>query len=120
MPHSEFIQKTTQLLDRLLAASNGAKPAVVQTTTINANATFGFDVKTLLDTPAAWDLLSTQVEVMTLDSTAGSPTQGFYINGEASVTVGINQNGMVRVHNYRDTAVSVLIRIYRPCRTATP
>lgn len=114
MPHEDFLARTEQLLERLVAVGNGAKPAYQSTQVITPDSSFSYDVKTLLDTPAEWDLLSTKVEVLALDDTSGSPTEGYYINAEASVTLGINTGGLVRVHNYRDTPITVRIRIYKP------
>lgn len=123
--HDRFLQRTEQLLQKLVdkvkAGGGGGGPSVrpphVISQTIVADGTYTFDSKTLLTNPDGYDLLSTRAEVLLLDTDTGSPTSGFYINPEASVTWGINSDGLVRVHNYRPDAVTVRIQVYRPTVT---
>lgn len=123
--HERFLLRAEQLLNKLVetvkggggGGSGGGRAPHVITQLINPDSTFNFDSKTLLVNPAGYDLLSTRVEVMLLDTDSGSPTNGFYINPEASVTWGINTDGIVRVHNYRPDAVTVRIQVYRPTVT---
>lgn len=118
--HERFLLRAEQLLNKLVETvkgGGGSRAPHVITQLINPDRTFNFDSKTLLTNPAGYDLLSTRVEVMLLDTDSGSPTNGFYINPEASVTWGINTDGIVRVHNYRPDAVTVRIQVYRPTVT---
>lgn len=114
----QFIERTEQLLKKLVnAAKEGGgsgKPPYATTQQIAAEKTFTFDSKTLLTNPGQYDLVSTQIEILLLDTDTGSPTNGLYINPEASVTWGIGTDGVIRVHNYRPEAVTVKIYVYPP------
>jgi len=87
---------------------------VALSTIIEANDSYTLDAKTLFSDHAAFDLRSIQVRALMLDTTTGSPTNGYLINSESSLTVGVREDGSIRVHNHRDETSIVYITISRP------
>lgn len=121
--HELFLLRTEQLLEKIVTGiKNGGGgvgggvfiPPHVITQEINSKASYSFDSKNLFPTEDNYDLLSTKVEVMLLDSDPGSSTGGFYINPEASLTWGINETGIIHIHNYHPDKVTVRVSVYQP------
>lgn len=111
---------TSQLQDARLISEATLKTMLYAETLLVVNETLSlvpntpqnYSIATLLGTEASKYLMSTvQVDVFVLDSETGSPTNGFYVDASALVSVGIKTNGSVVLVNYDTTALSVLVRI---------
>jgi len=99
----------TYIQDRLGAS------LINETVTIPANASKDYSMVALLGTDhASYNKASASIEVKVLDGDVGSPTQGFYINAEGVITVGVNAAGVVRVHNYRNAPITCHVKVGVP------
>lgn len=88
---------------------------VSEETTISAGGVLTYDLTTLLGSAHAdYDKRSASVNVKVLDTDDTSPTHNFFINSEGVVTVGVDTNGQVRLHNYADQSITVHVRIDVP------
>ena len=81
---------------------------------IAGNGTKQYDIKSLFPDYARYNLLSTRVTVTLLNSEAGSPTRGYYINSEATITVGLNAEGIIIIQNTSPNSANVNVRIDPP------
>jgi hypothetical protein len=81
---------------------------------INANTVKTYDIKTLMPDHANYDLRSTRVLVLVLNNEVGSLTRNSYVNSDAVATVGIDAQGIVKVHNTDISANQFIVRIDKP------
>lgn len=114
MSYTVFMEKTEELLSKLIKTSRASKTTHYIQTNIAANAAYNFDLKTVIADHAGFDLRSAKVTALLLDDTVGSPTNGYYINSESTLVVGVNAAGLVRVHNHRDSVSTVYITVQHP------
>lgn len=95
----------------------GAVPLVFDAPiNIAGNSTKQYDLKTLMVDYSKYNLLSAKVTVLLLNSEAASPTRGYYINSEATITIGINAEGIVILQNTSPNSANVVVRIDRPTK----
>lgn len=81
---------------------------------INGSGTKQYDIKTMFPDYARYNLLSTRVTVTLLNSEANSPTRGYYINSEATITVALNSDGIIIIQNTSPNNANVNVRIDYP------
>lgn len=81
---------------------------------IAGSGTKRYDLKTLMTDYSKYNLLSVRVSVLLLNSEAASPTRGYYINSEATITIGVNAEGIVMLQNTSPNSANVVVRIDRP------
>lgn len=113
----EAIQAYTATVKNYLQTRLGVS-LVNETLTLPAEDSQEYDLTTLLgEDHDTYDKLSAAVTVLVMDDTDGSPTQGFYINSEAVVTVARSPAGVVRLYNYQTTDVDCHVRIDVPIKT---
>ena len=113
-----------QLKDRVLAYTAALKQyidvrtnaaLVSEEATIPAESSVDYDLTTLLgENHANYDKRSASVTVLVEETEVGSPLEGYFINSEGVLTVGIDINGNVRLHNYQTTSVTCHVRIDVP------
>lgn len=86
---------------------------VNETHTFAAESTKTYNLTTIMGADASqYDLNGLVVQVLVLDNAVGSPTNGYYINSEAVIVVGISSNNLsVLLQNPRSVSVSAKIRI---------
>lgn len=108
---TQAISTVAGLQGALDAVSNSSFGVEVN---ISANSSHNLNIATLFPGRPGFDPRSALVEVLLKDTVSGSPTNGYFINGESSLTVGISPAGLVRVHNHRDDVSIVYITIHRP------
>jgi hypothetical protein len=58
-----------------------------------------------------WDLTQTEVKVLVLDTDATSATKDFYVDAAAVASVGIKEDGKIRIVNQHTASVNLLIRV---------
>lgn len=110
--NTAFIDIVQKFIDKVSSSIKGVH--YVSNTPIAAGQTLEFNITTLFTDHAEYDLLSTRVTVLVLDTEVGSVTQNMYINSEAVILTGINSAGLVKVHNSSNSSVMVNIRINKP------
>lgn len=100
-------------VDQTITTRRTENPAVVKAkVNIVAGGNLDYTVATLAGADAAlYDPIATKVEVLVLDVDGTSPTNGYYINSEAVATVGIKEDGSIRIHNYFNTTRSFYVSI---------
>lgn len=98
-------------------AGAGGLTVYTATTNLAAGATVDVALITLIEQMGHdvgdFDLAGTVVLARVLDNQAGSPTQGYYVNGEALLTVGVNATRAI-VHNHHTATVPVYVRVTVP------
>lgn len=93
----------------------GSVPLVFEApTNIAGSTTKQYDLKTLMPDHAKYNLLSAKVSVLLLNTETASPTRGYYINSEATITIGVNATGIVLLENTSPNSANVIVRIDRP------
>lgn len=88
------------------------KELVNETQRISAGGTYTYDIKQIF--PTEWGMYnfnSVNVVARILDEVSGSPTQGYFLNAEGLLSIGINAEGKIRIHNHSKT-LSAQTRIY--------
>ena len=73
-----------------------------------------YDLKELFPKHARYDLKSANVVVLMEDTEEGSPTLGYYINSETHITCGVDDLGIVHIHNSTNKTVIACIKILAP------
>lgn len=102
-----FTNKITAKLDL-------QQPLVSEVKVIPANQSISYDMTTLVTNPAAFDVMSTLIRVMVEDVDSTSPTFGFYVNSEGTVSVGLKPTGVVILHNHSAVDITARVRIDHP------
>lgn len=74
---------------------------------------WNYDIVTVLGAveAAKCDLTKTEVQVFVLDTDAGSPTNGYYVDASAIAGIGFKEDGKVRVVNQHVNTQSFMIRV---------
>lgn len=110
--NTAFIDIVTKFIDKVRSSIQGIH--YLSNFPIPAGETLEYDIKTLFADHAEYDLLSTRVSVLVLDTEGGSVTENMYINSEAVILTGINSSGVVKIHNPTSTSLMLNIRIDKP------
>lgn len=115
---SELILAATNSVKEMAAAvislvdQRTAKQLVSETATVAVGASKAYNLATLLGAEAAlYNLVGAVVTVRVKDTAVDSPSTGQYISAEATVTVGISDEGVVTLYNRHNVVVDLYVKI---------
>lgn len=103
--------------NKILALENSNRVRYSANRTIETTQKITIDLQTLVTDPAdiaLYDYLGARVNVLLLDATASSNSNGSYINSETTITKAIRGGRYLDVWNYDTVQVTVAIRIELP------
>lgn len=115
--------KNTRLIDALdgylskveTQTSSSGAPLVFEVGAIVAPSTsLVYDIKERMANHVRYDLRSAKIVVLVKDTVVGSLTNGFYINSETVIAVGVDNTGLVRIYNASTASVDLCIRVNAP------
>ena len=95
--------------------ASGGVPLIFESNVpLDPDSVLTYDIKTLFENHARYDLRSSDVVVLVKDTSTSSPTHNFYFNSETVITKSIDENGIVKIHNASDTFKFICIRVSAP------
>lgn len=101
------------------AAKNASKPIVNVEVGFAAGQVRNYDIADLVGADAAdYDLGSCDIQVLVLDTDSASGTNGYFINAEGIIRVGIKNTGEVSIQNFHTAAITARVRIGHPARNS--
>jgi hypothetical protein len=92
------------------------KPVISEKITLPSGATKTYNLATLGVDLAKFDPLSARIVATVLDTDTTSPTNGYFINSEMLITVGLKDDGSVIVQNYHSAPLTVFVRCDAPTK----